>query len=178
MLDNIGERPVNTLDETQRLDVVRAVAALDELNKQVQTRGWWFNTEEDISLGVNGDGSYIIPGEVLRVDLNDRVSAKKYVYRAGKLYDKTTRTNTGFTDTIKVDYIVVVPFEELPEAARRYVMCRAGITFAARRVGAPSILKFTERDASEAWKDLMREDLEWLDANCSEAPEVQRVMRR
>ena len=48
MLGVIGETPVNTLGGTSRpVSVVSAESVLDEVNREVQSRGGHFNTEHD-----------------------------------------------------------------------------------------------------------------------------------
>ena len=49
MLAAIGESPVNTLTGTLPADVVMAQSTLTEVNKEVQSEGWSFNTEIDVT---------------------------------------------------------------------------------------------------------------------------------
>ena len=55
MLHDLGERPVNSLAGSTRLDVNRAIASLDSVLRRLLNRGWWFNSES-IRLTVDGAG--------------------------------------------------------------------------------------------------------------------------
>ena len=50
LLTTIGEAPVNTLTGKQTTDVAIAQQVLNEVNREVQSRGWHFNTEYDVEL--------------------------------------------------------------------------------------------------------------------------------
>jgi hypothetical protein len=171
MLASIGERPVNSLETSQRLDVIRAVQTLNELNVLVQTRGWWFNEEHDVALPVNGDGEYELEANIVKVDTSD-TSVNNFVVRGSTLYNTDTHTTTGHTDDLMVDYISLLPFDDLPETARMYIARRAGVVYQTRSVGSPTLFEFTERDAQEAWGALINEEVENVDTNLTFAPGI------
>ena len=50
MLASIGEAPINTLTGTLPVDAKLAQNTLSEINKEVQSEGWSFNTEIDVVL--------------------------------------------------------------------------------------------------------------------------------
>ena len=52
MLGYIGEAPVNSISNTAELPVsaANAVSILDETSKEVQSSGWHFNTEREITV--------------------------------------------------------------------------------------------------------------------------------
>ena len=50
MLAAIGEAPVNSLTGTVPVDVRLAQSTLTEVNKEIQSEGWSFNTEIDVTL--------------------------------------------------------------------------------------------------------------------------------
>lgn len=171
MLASIGERPVNALGSSSRFDVIRAENALAETLRLVQTRGWWFNTLEDLEVSPGG-GEYVFGTNTLKVKhirtprlgkRGDRV----YVLRGDvgdggklKLFNKQTRSFTGNTETICVDLVEGLSFEEMPETARAYTARRAGVTFQARSLASRILHEFTEVEAAEAWRLLVAEDIE------------------
>ena len=50
MLAAIGEAPINSLVGTLPVDARIAQSTLTEVNKSVQSEGWSFNTETDVTL--------------------------------------------------------------------------------------------------------------------------------
>ena len=50
MMAAIGESPINTLTGTLPVDAQLAQDTLHEQNKMVQSEGWSFNTEIDVTL--------------------------------------------------------------------------------------------------------------------------------
>jgi len=58
---------------------------------------------------------------------------------------------------VYIDGIVAVPFEEMPESARRYISVKAARQFSAQTVGAPELVTFNERDEIAALRILKRE---------------------
>ena len=171
MLASIGERPVNNIGASQRLDVIRAVATLNEVSLLVQGRGWWFNEETEVVHSVNAEGEYVLDPHAVKVDASDK-SITKFVKRGTKLYNTVTRTTTGHTDDLELDYVLLLTFDDMPESAKLYIARRAGVIFQTRSVGSPTLFEFTERDAQEAWGALQMEELEHVDTNLTFAPGI------
>jgi hypothetical protein len=171
MLASIGERPVNNLDTSQRLDVIRAKATLNEINVLVQTRGWWFNEETEYVLSVDSDGEYNLPADAVKIDPSTR-SIDYFTQRGSRLYNTKTKTYSGHTEDLKVNFVRLLPFDNLPESAKMYIARRAGVVYQTRSVGSPTLFEFTERDAQEAWGGLLIEELENVDTNLTFAPGI------
>ena len=71
MLAAIGESPINSLTGTLPVDARLAQATLTETNKDVQSEGWSFNTEIDVTLTRDAVSKQIaLSTDVLRVDPN------------------------------------------------------------------------------------------------------------
>ena len=60
MLAAIGEAPVNSLTGTLPVDVKIAQETLTEVNKEVQSEGWAFNTEIDVTLTRDGSNQMLM----------------------------------------------------------------------------------------------------------------------
>ena len=59
LLSIIGEAPVNSITGNTGVDVSIAVQILDETNVEIQSRGWHFNTEEEVTLSIDSSNSKI-----------------------------------------------------------------------------------------------------------------------
>jgi hypothetical protein len=65
-----------------------------------------------------------------------------------------------FPSDYRVDVTITyqLPFEELPEAARRYITIRAARVYQGRVVGSGTLWDFSERDEAMARTTLMAEE--------------------
>lgn len=153
MLSCIGEAPINDLDVTGLLDVDNARAVLDETSRTVQDNGgegWHFNSETNYPLVRNIDGKIAVPPSALKIDTTARFQYSYDVVQRGDfLYNKKTRSDV-FDQDIEVDVVWLFSFEQLPEAARRYIMIRAARVFQARQLGSDTQHKFSEADELQA----------------------------
>lgn len=171
MLESIGERPVNEIGTSQRQDVLRAENALRETLRMVQNAGWWFNTLEEQELEPDVNGEIILAANTLKFQqLHNGVAfnfdRRRLAMRKDtstdqiKVYDLRNRTYE-LDDTVFADLVEGLEFDELPESARRYIALRAAVTFQARSVGSRILNAFSEAEATEAWRELRREEEEY-----------------
>lgn len=159
LLSIIGEAPVNSITGNTGVDVSIAVQILDETNVEVQSRGWHFNTEEEVTLSIDSSNSKIpVSANVVQaVTSRNHQNDFNVTLRNGHLYDLTNKTNI-FTQVPPVDTITVEQFEHIPEYARRLIITRAGRKFQARMVGSKELAGFTEIDEAEALTNCERSD--------------------
>lgn len=89
MLAAIGEAPINTLSGTVPVDVKLAEATLTEINKEVQSEGWSFNTEINVELTRGDADQILLASNVLRVNPNVHDHPDIDAIQIGsKLYDR------------------------------------------------------------------------------------------
>jgi len=149
MLSTIGEAPVNNLT-SGLVDAETAETILNEVSRSVQSEGWNFNREYDYTFAVNTDGEVELPAEILRADLAQsetkyRSSTKEYIQRGKKMYDKQNHTY-NIAKSLKLDVIVMLDFELMPEVARRYVAVKAARLFQERVVGSDTLSSMHRTD--------------------------------
>lgn len=164
MLSTIGESPVNTVEDTGNVDVVIARQILQSVSREVQARGWHFNTEKNYNITPNSEGYLVLPNTVLKVDTVYPDDSKDVVVRGSKLYDRENHTYV-FTDAVKVDMTVLLTFDELPEVARNYVTIRASRIFQERVVGSDTLQAFNSQDEARAMVSLMEYEADTADLN-------------
>jgi hypothetical protein len=164
MLGTIGDAPINSI-ETGSLpaEVQTAVNILHETSRKVQTRGWNFNSESDFELSKNANGNINLPGNTLKVDLTIEDWQRNVVQRGLRLYDRQNHTYV-FTSNVKVDLVMFLSWDELPESAREYIKIRAARIFQARNFGSDTLNGFTEKDEFRALVDMEAADAESEDA--------------
>lgn len=178
MLSIIGEAPVNTVEDTGVVDAVIARQVLNETMRQVQAQGWHWNTDKGVVLMPTfpAPGDVYLPANTLNVD-----SIKPHediVQRGNRLWDR--RNNTFKFDTsVTVDIVRLLPFEELPQAARHYIMVRAGRIFQDRVVGSETLSGFNDKDETRALVILRNHEAENGDWNMlNDDWSVARVLNR
>lgn len=159
MLSTIGEAPVNTLSGSQTLDVSEAQRVLGQVANEVQTKGYNFNREYNVTLNPNGSGEIVIPSNYIRVkiDYDNQGGTWDLVQRGQKMYNRKDRTYV-FTQALKFEVIVLLPFEEMPEAARRFILIKACRVFADRRLGDQATHAYSAQDEMRAYSLLANEE--------------------
>ena len=165
ILAAIGEAPVNSLTGTVPVDVRIAQSTLIEVNKQVQSEGWSFNTEIDVTLTRDGSNNIPLGTDVLRVDAqtHDHPSIDP-IQRGLKLYDRKNNTFV-FDEDIRFTVVYFSSFDELPEQARSYMTIKAARIFVDRLVSDQSLRTYTQEDEIRARSVLMETDLSNADHN-------------
>ena len=150
MMTAIGETPVNSITSSTTTDVSIAIQILDNVNREVQSVGWSFNSEKDYVLTPNTSNEIALAANVLRVDTMGKSNNKDYVERARKLWDRANHTYTITDEKVYVDIVWFLDFTEIPEAARRYITIRASRIFQDRMLASDTLHKFHQTDEIQA----------------------------
>jgi hypothetical protein len=154
MLSTIGEAPVNNL-QSGLVDAETAETILKNVSRDVQSHGWNFNSEPDYTVAADSSGNVILPTEIVRADLANsetkyRSSKNEYIQRGNKMYDKVNHTyNIG--KALKLDVVVLLSFDLLPEIARRYIAIKASRIFQERVVGSTELSQMNRNDEQQAY---------------------------
>lgn len=158
LLTAVGTTPVNTLNVSGLTDAAIAQDVIGGVSREVQSRGWWFNTVRSMSLAPSG-GNITVPANMLscRPALANSASpgeSAHFVMREGKLYDLLNNTY-AFTQSVRVDAVMLFDFESLPESLRRYITVRSARVFQTKVLGDETLGVFTEEYEQEAWQTIM-----------------------
>jgi hypothetical protein len=131
ILSTLGLPPLNALPDSGNAVTEMARSLLKETLREVLTKSWHFNTEDDYPLTPDTLGA-----DVHRVDLN-KVNDSTYnvVLRGQALYNKAQRSSI-FTGALRGSVVFFLAFEEIPEAARYYITVKAARRFVSRSVGS------------------------------------------
>lgn len=158
ILAAIGESPVNSLEGDPNADVANARRILNQVNREVQARGWTFNIEEGAVLSPDPFSGLIeyLP-DYLRITTS---GGTVYVNRGGYVYNRSTKTDV-YTNDITVDLILFKTFSEMPECFRSYIVAKASRRFNIRFFGAGEIEGSLQEQESEAWQQCQEYELDY-----------------
>lgn len=176
MLSTIGESPVNSLS-SGLVDAEMAETILNSVSREVQGQGWNFNREQAFLLGPSLDGEIIVPNNVLRADATAAPDSLDLVQRGTRMYDKKNHTFKINRD-VKLDLVVQLEFEELPEVARRFIAIKASRIFQDRVVGSDTLHGFNQQDEAQALFELKEFESDVEDFNIMDNYSVARVIDR
>ena len=76
ILGSIGQSPITTLQASGGVDPLANPEIsfiknlLDEVNKDVQTSGWHFNTQHRVKQSPDAQGNYVVPQNSILYDLS------------------------------------------------------------------------------------------------------------
>ena len=168
ILSTIGGSPVSTLEATGIEDVELAVRILDEVTRRVSTIAYNWNTDAAYEISPDVSGHIKLPVGALSMDPSDRTV--NYVVRRNPTTSELSFWNKAdktwvFTEPVEVDIVWGLPFEDLPEEARDYIVLSAGRTFQKRYVGAQVLDRYSEEDEFRARAQLRRTELRSRDLN-------------
>jgi hypothetical protein len=177
-LKAIGVSEVHSLaTEDANSDSEGAIAVLGEVAIEVLSRGWHFNTEIDYPIEPNGDGEAELPSNVLKVKTAYTSDCDDFTERGGRLYNRIDHTFT-VTETVYVEMVLALPFEEMPQAFRWYITMRAARRYATQKTVSDDVRRFTQGDEEEARNLAIEADAEVDDRTMSGAsPHVARMRR-
>ena len=162
---SIGEMPYPTgtlitdIQTGEDGDVARRM--IEETMIEVQSRGWYFNTDYNYRF-VPTDKFITLPGNVLRVDLYD----KRYTLRGKRIYDKEAFSfQLDDTSELFGDIIWLVDYEDLPPNAYNYIAMRSARKFQQKVIGSSELASFTQLDEQDALINMQREHMQYQDYN-------------
>jgi len=162
-LRGIGAREVvSEFDTTD--DVNSAVAIIDLVNQEFQQRGWWFNREDQVGFELDG-GTFEFSAtdplreEVMEITEHFVCRPVKLTLRGQKVYNVTDKT-FDLSDLVLADdkiyfnYIYKIPFNDMPEQAKTYLMYKSRRMFSQDIEGDNVSYQQNTRDEDRAYQAL------------------------
>ncbi len=183
ILSVLGEAPVNTLGDEDNPTIGAVSAARNALkmaSRSLQIQGWSFNTEDDYDLTPNGDDEIEVPPNALRVDVDSlgTDSTMDLVVRGTRLYNREDHTYT-FEDPVNCTIVLLLEFDELPEAARYYITVRTARKLQDKMLGSDALHVYTLQDELEAKMDFLSSEADNGDYNILyQDPETFKIIDR
>lgn len=155
ILASIGSSPVSSLEDDLNVDAINAQRILTAVSREIQSRGWGFNTLSSTALDADTDNLVPCPHSYIRF-FSD---GYQLIRRDGYFYDLTSQTNE-FVGGLTIDELVIeLSFDELPEVFRRYITAKSARVFQSRYVGSDDLAKILQVDEQQAYMDVVDYDL-------------------
>jgi hypothetical protein len=154
MLAAIGEAPVSSLTSGQ-VDAEMAEQILRDTVREIQTRGWRFNTTKTLPVPAP-----FTLGATVASATPSRVPAMRgldlVLTRNGSNWTVKNRIGGGIPSVSEVflDVAYFMPFDSMPESARRYAVVTAARRLQAQAVGSPELVGFSAEDEETALQSL------------------------
>lgn len=165
MLLSISELPVASLSGSGGSDVATALQALENTTREVQARGWDFNTEHEYPFMRDTEGAIRVPVNLLAVSF-DALSRGDTdpVLRGTSVYDRKNHTYK-FSRNLKGTAVFGLDFDDVPPTGRLYIAIRAARQFQDNAVGSDVMHKFDLRDEYQALADFTERHTDDADLN-------------
>lgn len=162
LLAAIGESPVNSLEGDPNADVGNARRILNNVNREVQAKGWSFNIDE---------GETLLPDAMTKMIpfMNDYLKVTSpggtaYIRRGEYLYDRTSKTDE-FEGPVQVDLIRLKTYSEMPECFRAYIIAKASRRFNTFFFGAAEVDAQLANQEQESYQTCMEYELDFGEFN-------------
>lgn len=172
VLRAVGEAPVTSAD-SQNPYAVSAKEIIKEKNKEVQSYGWWFNTQRDLTLKVDLQGYVSVPSNTLAIttDSNDG----KLAVREDYLIDLQNNTNKFDSDVV-VDIIEMVDFNYLPYIAANVITAYAAVEMQRSYEMEEARFKSLVQEYEMNLIDLKKQHLRNTNYNTLDTPQARRLL--
>ena len=184
MLADLGDRPVNSLADTNRLDVNYAVQALESTTRAILAFGWWFN-EEQATLSPDASGYYNLPQDWSAIKYvsggpgNGTIDFPRLVARGRRLFDVNNGTDVFVGEpAVTVSFARLLEFDDLPMTAREYIYATASIRNQTRALGSASVDPDLRQQAVAALASLRNEEVENSVEDLTMSPRFIELMHR
>ena len=174
ILSTIGESPLNTLSGSLPVDGTIAKNVLSEVSREVQSQGWHFNTHYKVTLSRDTNNKIPLATNIVRVEVDPRRYSKvsyDIVQRNNFLYNLAKNEETFDTNFQDATAVYLLPFDEIPEQAKRYITIRSARIFHDRTLGANTIHKFSQEDEAKALSILKQAESHTGDYSIFDTPE-------
>ena len=174
ILSTIGESPLNSLSGSLPVDGTIAKNVLSEVSREVQSQGWHFNTHYKVTLSRDTDNKIPLATNIVRIEIDPRQYSKvsyDIVQRNNFLYNLAKNEDTFDTNFKNVTAVYLLPFDEIPEQAKRYITIRSARIFHDRTLGANTIHKFSQEDEAKSLSILKQAESHTGDYSIFDTPE-------
>jgi hypothetical protein len=158
LLAAVGEAAVSSLETATTVDVTQAKNLLSNINREVQQKGWHFNTEWDVVLSLDSDSRIPLGTTVLSIYSPTKMTTIRGREGSPFLYDLDNNTFTWTASVNDAVTITLLDFEDIPQTARQYITTKAARIFQEEIIGQVSAETVNRQEEVEAYADLLDDE--------------------
>ena len=158
LLAAVGEAAVSSLETATTVDVTQAKNLISNINREVQQKGWHFNTEWDVVLSLDSDSRIPLGTSVLSVYSPTKLTTIRGRSGSSFLYDLDNNTFIWTTSINDAVTITLLDFEDIPQTARQYITTKAARVFQEEIIGQVSAETVNRQEEAEAYADLLDDE--------------------
>ena len=168
-LENIGEQPVDSLENQQIQDARVAERTILEFHKEAQTCGWSWNTELNVAFAPDTVTHRItLSPDIVEFVVNPYQWNGRFQARGSMVFDmenKTYEIDDQEFPTINADIVRLLSWDESPETFNRWITIRAARVYSDRALGSEALFKYTVKDEEDAKAEVEKMELAQNHAN-------------
>ena len=158
LLAAVGEAAVSSLETATTVDVTQAKNLLSNIIREVQQKGWHFNTEWDVVLSLDSDSRIPLGTTVLSIYSPTKMTTIRGREGSPFLYDLDNNTFTWTASINDAVTITLLDFEDIPQTARQYITTKAARIFQEEIIGQVSAEAVNRQEEVEAYADLLDDE--------------------
>ena len=158
LLAAVGEAAVSSLETATTVDVTQAKNLLSNINREVQQKGWHFNTEWDVVLSLDSDNRIPLGTTVLSIYSPSKLTTIRGREGSPFLYDLDNNTFTWTASINDAVTITLLDFEDIPQTAIQYITTKAARIFQEEIIGQVSAEAVNRQEEVEAYADLLDDE--------------------
>ena len=158
LLAAVGEAAVSSLETATTVDVTQAKNLISNINREVQQKGWHFNTEWDVILSLDSDSRIPLGTTILSIYSPSKLTTIRGREGSPFLYDLDNNTFTWTTSVNDAVTITLLDFEDIPQTARQYITTKAARIFQEEIIGQVSAEAVNRQEEVEAYADLLDDE--------------------
>lgn len=160
LLAAIGEAAVSSLETATTVEVTQAKNLLSNVNRELQQRGWHFNTEWDVVLTRDGDNRIPLATNIMSVHQPGKLMTIRGRSGSPFVYDLDNNTFTWSGSLTNAITISLLDFVDTPQTFRNYVVTRAARIFQEEVIGQVSAEAVNRQEEIQARADFLQDEAE------------------
>ena len=177
MLSTISVAPVSTLEVPGDLNVSVAKQILYNTAREVESYGYYFNTDAKYPLARDTDDEIVLPRNVLFVSVDRDFWSYDATLRGLKLYNRSEQT-FKFDKDLTGSVTFFLEWDDLPQPARQYIAIKAARKFQLRMLPDEYTSKYSQQEELEAKAQLEDYDAMERQYNLADSNPVFNILAR
>ena len=176
LLSITGSPEVDSL-QADYPEIVAATSRINECQSRLLAEGWWFNTEESVTLYPEIEEGSTTGKIQVTGGIKAKHRSRTYRIQSDTLYDVSAGTDQ-FSQAVCVDLVVNLPWDSLPYSVRDYIRFKAAYDMIIHDLEDYTKAEFVMRDVQNAMIQLKKEDIQLRPRNALTTPRVLKTRGR